>query len=66
VPLQAVFQRGIDDGTLRTDLDPEVLFTLFGGMVAGAFEAQLARTLGVEQAAAAIASMFLDGARNRS
>jgi AcrR family transcriptional regulator len=66
VPLQAVFQRGIDDGTLRNDLDLEVLFTLFRGMVAGAFEAQLARTLGVEQAAAAIASAFLDGARNRS
>jgi AcrR family transcriptional regulator len=64
-PIQALFQRGQDEGTLRSDLEAAVLVQLFGGLVVAAIGASLPRTLGVEQAAALTASMFLDGARHR-
>jgi AcrR family transcriptional regulator len=62
-PIQALFQRGQDDGTLRDDLEAAVLVQLFGGLVVAAISASLPRRLGVEQAAALTGSMFLDGAR---
>jgi TetR/AcrR family transcriptional regulator, mexCD-oprJ operon repressor len=62
-PILAVFQRGIDDGTLRDDLGGDLLARLLGGLVLAAVEAELPRTLGIEQTAASIASLFLDGAR---
>jgi TetR/AcrR family transcriptional regulator, mexCD-oprJ operon repressor len=62
-PIQALFQRGLDNGTLRDDLGAEALARLFGGLVLAAVEAALPRTLGVEQTAASLASLFLDGAR---
>ncbi|MDQ6920958.1 MAG: TetR/AcrR family transcriptional regulator [Candidatus Dormibacteraeota bacterium] len=62
-PIRSVFQRGVDDGTLRDDLGPDVLVRLFAGLANAALEAALTRTLGVEQTAASIASLFLDGAR---
>ena len=62
-PIRSVFQRGIDDGTLRDDLEPDALVRLFTGLANAAIEAALPRTLGVEQTAASIASLFLDGAR---
>jgi hypothetical protein len=65
-PIQSLFERGNEDGTIRNDLEPQVLARMFGGTLAGSFEAQLARTVGLEQAAAVIASLFLDGARNRT
>jgi glycine/D-amino acid oxidase-like deaminating enzyme len=64
-PVLAVFQRGVDDGVLRDDLDADVLLGLFAGLVLAAVEADLPRTLGVEQTAASVASLFLDGARRR-
>jgi AcrR family transcriptional regulator len=64
-PMQTLFQRGQDDGTLRRDLDAAVLVRLFGGLVLAVINASLPRTLGVEQAAALAGSMFLDGARHR-
>ncbi len=64
-PILALFQRGIDDHTLRDDLSANHLGQLFGGLVRSALAAGLPRTMGVEQAAAVIASMFLDGARRR-
>jgi TetR/AcrR family transcriptional regulator, mexCD-oprJ operon repressor len=64
-PILAVFQRGIDDHTLRDDLTANDLGQLFGGLVLSALAAELPRTMGVEQAAAVVASMFLDGARRR-
>jgi AcrR family transcriptional regulator len=63
-PMQTLFQRGQDDGTLRRDLDAAVLVQLFGGLVLAAINASLPRTLGVEQAATLTGSMFLDGARH--
>jgi AcrR family transcriptional regulator len=62
-PIQALFQRGQDDGNLRNDLEANVLVQLFGGLVVAAISARLPQTLGVEQAAALTGSMFLDGAR---
>jgi AcrR family transcriptional regulator len=64
-PMQTLFRRGQDDGTFRPDVDADVLLQLFGGLVLSAINASLPRTLGVEQAAALTASMFLDGARRR-
>jgi TetR/AcrR family transcriptional regulator, mexCD-oprJ operon repressor len=62
-PIQALFQRGVDDGTFRDDLGADALAHLFGGLVLAAKQAALPRTLGVEQTAASLASLFLDGAR---
>lgn len=64
-PILALFQRGIDDHTLRDDLSASQLVRLFSGLVTSALAASLPRTMGVEQTAAVIASMFLDGARRR-
>src|SRR5918994_630375 len=47
-PILAVFQRGIDDGTLRDDLGGDLLTRLLGGLVLAAVEAELPRTLGIE------------------
>ena len=64
-PVLALFQRGIDDQTLRGDLDALQLVRLFGGLVLAAFAAALPQTEGIEQAAGITASIFLDGARRR-
>jgi TetR/AcrR family transcriptional regulator, mexCD-oprJ operon repressor len=64
-PLRAVFQRGIEEGVLRDDLDSTTLLTLFGGLVHAAFEIELPRTVGIEEASATVVSLFLDGARRR-
>jgi TetR/AcrR family transcriptional regulator, mexCD-oprJ operon repressor len=62
-PIQALFQRGVDDGTFRDDLGADALAHLFGGLVLAAKQTTLPRTVGVEQTAASLASLFLDGAR---
>ena len=64
-PILTLFQRGIDDHTLRDDLGANHLGQLFSGLVRSALAADLPRTMGVEQTAAVIASIFLDGARRR-
>jgi hypothetical protein len=43
-------------------MDATVLFPLFSGLVLAAVEAELACTLGIEQAATVVASLFLVGA----
>ena len=65
-PIQALFQRGQEAGILRDDLDATLLVQLFGATVVAALHAGLPRTLGVEQAAALSASLFLDGARRQA
>ena len=62
-PIRALMRRGIDDGTLRDDVPPEVLSQLFGGLLIAAHSAGLPRAAGIDQSAAIIASMFLNGAR---
>ena len=64
-PMRAVFDRGIDDGVLRQDLPPEVLLDLFGGTLMAALNLTQRGELGLEEASAAAASVFLNGARAR-
>ena len=64
-PIRAVFARGIESGLLRQDLAADVLLELFGGALHAALKLTEERRLGVEEASAATAAVFLDGARAR-
>jgi AcrR family transcriptional regulator len=64
-PIRAVFARGIESGLFRQDLPTQVLLELFGGALIAGLKLTDQGELGVEEASAAIASMFLDGARAR-
>jgi AcrR family transcriptional regulator len=64
-PMQAVFERGIASGQLRQDLPADVLLELFAGTIMAAIKLTQRQQLGVEEASAAAASVFLDGARPR-
>jgi AcrR family transcriptional regulator len=64
-PMRSVFVRGIESGLLRQDLPVEVLLELFGGALQAAVKLIERGHLGVEEASAATASVFLDGARAR-
>jgi hypothetical protein len=55
--------RGVDTGRLRDDLPPELLFELFGGLLAAAVKISGRRLLGLEETAAATTALFLEGAR---
>jgi TetR/AcrR family transcriptional repressor of mexCD-oprJ operon len=62
-PLRALFERGIREGVLRSDLGPQAQLQLFASLVTGALQAGLQRELGIEQTAATLASFFLEGAQ---
>jgi AcrR family transcriptional regulator len=62
-PVRRVFVRGQREGTLRADLDVDVLIDLYGGVLSAALRLPDARRLGVEEAAAAAVDLFFDGAR---
>jgi len=64
-PMRAVFERGIESGLFRQDLSVDVLLELFGGALMGAIKLTQRRRLGLEEASAATAAVFLDGARAR-
>ena len=64
-PMRAVFARGIESGLFRQDISPDVLLELFGGALRAAVKLMERRQLGLEEASAATASVFLDGARAR-
>jgi TetR/AcrR family transcriptional repressor of mexCD-oprJ operon len=64
-PMLAVFERGVESGLFRKDLSAEVLLKLFGGALHAAIKLSQRGDLGVEDASAATASVFLDGARAR-
>jgi AcrR family transcriptional regulator len=64
-PMRAVFERGIASGHLRQDLPADVLRTLFSGTLMAAFKLTQRHQLGAEEASAAAAAVFLDGARPR-
>jgi AcrR family transcriptional regulator len=64
-PMRAVFERGIDSGLFRRDVSAEVLLQLFSGALVAALKLTGRGQLGVEEASAATASVFLDGARAR-
>jgi AcrR family transcriptional regulator len=65
-PLRAVFERGVAEGVLRSDLLPQAQLQIFSSIVTGALQVGLQRELGLEEAAAKLAAFFLDGARVRS
>ncbi|GIG87717.1 TetR/AcrR family transcriptional regulator [Plantactinospora endophytica] len=64
-PFYALFQRGINDGTLRTDLPAHTLIAAYQGLFQGAASQVNQGRLGVEEASAAITTIFLDGALGR-
>src|ERR1700736_5494436 len=64
-PMRAVFERGIASGVLRQDLPADVLRTLFSGTILAAIKLTQRQQLGAEEASAAAAAVFLDGARRR-
>jgi TetR/AcrR family transcriptional repressor of mexCD-oprJ operon len=61
-PVRALFERGIADGTLRRELDVSMHVRFFAATIVAAVESGLPRTAGVEDAAALVTSLFLDGA----
>jgi AcrR family transcriptional regulator len=62
-PLRELFRRGIAEGSLRADLDPELLIDLFSGLIKAALDITSGGRAGVEQTSAAITSLFLNGTR---
>lgn len=64
-PMRAVFERGITSGHLRQDLPADVLLELFAGAVTAAIKLTQRHQLGAEEASAAAAAVFVDGARPR-
>jgi AcrR family transcriptional regulator len=64
-PIRAVFDRGIETGVFRQDLSADILVELFGGALMAALNLTQRRQLGIEEASAAAAAVFLDGARAR-
>ncbi len=65
-PIRALLIRGIAEGTLRPDVSPDLLLDMFGGLVEKSLIAVLRGHAGVEQASAAVTTLFLDGARRQS
>jgi TetR/AcrR family transcriptional regulator, mexCD-oprJ operon repressor len=61
-PLRRLFERGVADGTLRSDLPSEVLLASYGDLVEGAITRSALSHTGVEEASAAVLSIFLNGA----
>jgi AcrR family transcriptional regulator len=64
-PMRAVFERGIASGLIRQDLPADVLLELFAGTLMAAIRLTQRHELGAEEASAAAAAVFLDGARPR-
>jgi AcrR family transcriptional regulator len=64
-PMRAVFERGIARGLLRPDLTADVLQEVFAGTIMAAIKLTQRHQLGAEEASAAAAAVFLDGARPR-
>ena len=64
--LQALLQRGIDDGTFRGDLSAGELLFLLGSLLQAAARMTAEHQAGVEKAAALITSVFLHGTQNRA
>jgi TetR/AcrR family transcriptional regulator, mexCD-oprJ operon repressor len=62
-PIRALFRRAIADGSLRQDLPPDVLLDLFSGLIKGGLSATVSGRRGIEETAAAVATLFLHGSR---
>jgi TetR/AcrR family transcriptional repressor of mexCD-oprJ operon len=64
-PMRTVFARGVESGLFRQDIHPDALLEIFGGAIQAALKLIQRGQLGLEEASAAAASIFLDGARAR-
>ena len=64
--LQALLQRGIDDGTFRGDLTAGELLFLLGSLLEAAARMTAEHLAGVDKAAALVTSVFLHGTQNRA
>jgi TetR/AcrR family transcriptional regulator, mexCD-oprJ operon repressor len=64
--LQALLQRGLDDGTFRGDLSAGELLSLLGSLLHAAARMTAEHQAGVEKAAALVTSVFLHGTQNRT
>jgi AcrR family transcriptional regulator len=64
-PIRAVLARGVKAHMLRDDLPLDALLELFGGILGATVKLVSRRQLGLEEAAAVAAALFLDGARTR-
>ena len=64
-PMRAVFARGVESRLFRQDIHPDALLEIFGGAIQAALKLIQRGQLGLEEASAAAASVFLDGARAR-
>jgi AcrR family transcriptional regulator len=62
-PSRAVFKRGVKDGSLRADLNPDLLFDFYRGLLQTAVRMTASAALGIEQASSTVVNLFLDGAR---
>ena len=61
-PLRRLFERGVADGTLRGDLPAKVLLASYADLIEGAITRSARSHAGVEDASAAVLSIFLNGA----
>jgi TetR/AcrR family transcriptional regulator, mexCD-oprJ operon repressor len=64
--LQALLQRGIDDGTFRGDLSAGELGFLLGSLLEAAARMTAQHQAGVEKAAALVTTVFLHGTQNHT
>ena len=64
-PILAVLKRGMQEGLIRQDIPADVLAALFGGTIMAAIKLTRMHGVGQEEASAAAATLFLDGARAR-
>ena len=62
-PLQSLIRRGVADGTLRGDIPAETLFASYADLLEGAMTRAARTHAGVEDASAAVVSLFLEGAK---
>ncbi|MCW2932733.1 MAG: hypothetical protein JWM19_3695 [Actinomycetia bacterium] len=61
-PLLLLFQRGIEDGTLRGDLPARTLLASYADLIEGAIARAARDRAGVEETSAALLAIFLNGA----
>lgn len=64
-PIRAVLERGVQEGHIRQDIPWDTLAALFGGSIMAAIKLTRMHGVGHEDASAAAATLFLDGARAR-
>lgn len=60
-PVRALIHRGVQDGTLRADIPPEMLLGMFTALLESALQMTAQARLGIEAASAAITTAFLTG-----